>query len=164
MRAQNDFRPVGHFKVEHIRDGKVIAEYEIPNGIVDAGLNHILETEFHGGTQVTTWYFGLVDNAGFLAFAAGDTVLRHVGWVECVSYDEVNRPAWTAGAATSRQITNASSVIFTISATKTIKGLFVASNNSKGGTAGTLWSTATFGSPVPFLDNDLLRVTYTING
>jgi len=164
MRAQNDFRISGRFTIEHVRDGKVIAEYEIPNGIVDVGLNHILETEFHDGSHVTTWYIGLVDDAGFSAFAAGNTMSSHAGWVECTSYDEVNRPTWTAGAATSRQIANASPVIFTISAVKNIKGLFVTSNNSKGGTAGTLWATATFGSSVPFVDNDVLRVTYTING
>ena len=67
--------------------------------IVDVGLNHILETEFHSGAQVTTWYIGLVDNAGFSAFANADTMASHAGWAESSAYTEANRPTWTAGAA-----------------------------------------------------------------
>lgn len=154
----------GWFKIQHIRAGKVIGEYNVPNGITDAGLNHLLETEFHSGSQVTAWYIGLVDNDGFSAFAAGDIMSSHGGWAEITAYDEANRPQWTAGTASTRQITNASTVNFTISATKTLKGLFVTSNNTKGGTTGTLWSTAAFGSTVSVADNDVIKVTYTVSG
>jgi len=158
------FRPAGQFKIEHVRGGKVIAEYAIPNGIVDVGLNHILETEFHSGTQITTWYIGLVDNAGFSAFDAGDTMASHAGWAESVAYSDATRPQWTAGAAASRQITNAATVDFNINATATIKGLFITGENTKSGTTGTLWSTAAFGSTVAVGNGDTLKVTYTVSG
>ena len=93
------FRPRGKFHVKQLRDGKVIAEFDVPNGIVDVGLNHILETEFHAGAQITAWYIGLVDNAGFSAFANADTMASHAGWAESSAYTEANRPTWTAGAA-----------------------------------------------------------------
>jgi len=158
------FRPAGKFHVQHLRDGKVINEFDVPNGIVDVGLNHILETEFHAGAQITTWYIGLVDNAGFSAFANADTMASHAGWAESSAYMEANRPTWTAGAAASRQITNATTVDFSINATVTIKGLFITSNNTKGGSTGTLWSTAAFGSTVSLNNGDTLKVTYTLSG
>ena len=158
------FRPKGKFHIQHIRDGKVINEFDVPNGIVDVGLNHILETEFHSGTQVTTWYIGLVDNAGFSAFANADTMSSHAGWAESPAYTEANRVTWSAGAAATRQITNAATCDFSINATVTIKGLFITSNNTKGGTTGTLWSTAAFGSTVALNNGDTLKVTYTLSG
>ncbi len=158
------FRPAGKYTIEHVRDGEVIGLYEIPNGIVDVGLNHILETEFNGGTPVTTWYIGLTDNASFSALANADTMASHAGWIEITAYDEATRPEWTAGTASSRSITNSSPVDFTINATKTVKGIFITSQNTKGGTTGTLWSTAAFGSTVNVLDDDVLRVTYTLSG
>jgi len=154
----------GKFKIEHIRDGKVIAEYEFPNGIVDVGLNHILDTEFHNQAAVATWYLGLVDNASWTAFAAADIMSSHAGWIENSDYDEATRPEWTEGAAAARTITNAVTVDFTISATVTIKGIFVTSVNTKGGSTGILWATAAFGSTVAVVDNDVLKVTYTVSG
>ena len=47
------------------------------------------------------------------------------------------------------QITNASTVDFSINATKTIYGLFICGGTgagTKGGTTGTLWSTGAFGT------------------
>ena len=157
------FQPKGKFVVEHFRDGKLIGTHELPNGIVDVGINHILEVEFNGGTQVTTWYIGIIDNASFSALAAADTMASHAGWIEVTTYDEATRPEWTAGTAAARAITNAVSVDFTISATKTLKGIFITTQNTKGGTTGTLWSTAAFGSTVSVVDDDVLKITYSIS-
>jgi len=159
------FRPKGKFKIEHRgSDGVLKGVYEVPNGIVDVGLNHILETQFHSGSQVTTWYIGLIDNASFSALANADTMASHAGWIESADYSEATRPAWTPGTASSRQITNASTVDFSINATKTIKGIFITTNNTKSGTTGTLWSTAAFGSTVGVANGDSLKVTYTLSG
>jgi len=154
----------GKFHVDHIRNGKVIARYDFPNGIVDEGLDHILETEFHEGTPVTTWYIGLVDNDGWTEFADADVMNSHSGWTEAEDYDEATRGEWTVGAAAARAITNAVTVDFTIDATVTIKGIFITSSSTKGGTAGVLWSTGAFGATVPLNDNDVLKVTYTVSG
>ncbi len=154
----------GKFSVEHVRDGKVIGQYAMPNGIVDVGLNHILETEFNGGSQVTAWYIGLIDNASFSALSNSDTTASHGGWIENTDYDEATRPEWTAGTAATRQITNASTVDFSINSTETIKGIFITSLATKGGSTGTLWATAAFGSNVSVQNGDTLKITYTVSG
>lgn len=161
--ASDTFRPKGKFTIQHIRDGKLLAVYEVPNGIVDVGVNHILETEFNGGTPITSWYIGLINNSGFSALANADTSASHAGWTETSAYDEATRPEWTAGTAASRSITNSVTVDFTMNATVTVKGIFIISNSTKGGTTGVLWSTAAFGSTVPLADNDVLKVTYTLS-
>jgi hypothetical protein len=154
----------GRFKVEHIRDGEVIGQYAMPNGIVDVGLNSLLDVYFHNQTQIATWYIGLIDNAGFTALSNSDTMSSHTGWAESTAYDEATREEWLEGAAASRSITNSTPAEFTISATTTLKGIFVTSNSTKGGTTGTLWATAAFSSTVGVQDNDILRITYTVTG
>lgn len=163
--SKQDFRPAGKFVIEHYdANGNLKGKYDVPNGIVDVGLNHILETEFRSGSQITTWYIGLIDNSGFSALAAADTMGSHAGWTENTDYDEASRPTWSPGAAASRQITNGTTVDFTMNDTATIKGIFITSNNTKGGSTGTLWSTAAFGSTVAVAASDVLKVTYTLSG
>lgn len=154
----------GRFHVEHIRDGEVLEQFALPNGIVDVGLNSILNVYFVAGTQITVWYLGLIDNAGFSALSNADTMSSHAGWTESTAYSNANRPTWTVGAAASRAVTNAATVDFTINATATIKGIFATSNNTKGGTTGTLWATAAFGSTVSVINGDTLKITYTVSG
>jgi len=157
---------VGRFVVEHRDcDDAVKAIYEFPNGIVDEGMNHILDTQFHGSSQVSTWYIGLVDNSGFSAFADADTLSSHAGWSEFTSYTEANRVEWQEDAASSRSISNSTTADFSINATGNLKGIFVSSNNVKStGNTGTLWSTAAFSSVVATANGDTLKVTYTVSG
>ena len=153
----------GKFNVQHIRDGIVIGDYEFPNGITNVGKNSLLGVYFHADTQISTWYVGLVDNAGFSAFAAADTMSSHAGWTESTAYSEATRNEWTEDAAASQSITNSTALTFTMNGTATIKGIFVVSNSTKGGTTGTLWSTAAFASTVAVNSGDLLKVTYTVS-
>lgn len=154
----------GKFVIEHVRDGKVIGNYDMPNGIVDVGLNSLLDVYFHNQAQIATWYIGLIDNAGFTALSNSDTMGSHTGWAESTAYDEATREEWVEDAAASRSITNSTPAEFTMNATATLKGIFVTSVNTKGGTTGTLWSTAAFSSTVGVQDNDILRITYTVTG
>ena len=156
----------GRFVVEHRDcDDTLKAIYEVPNGIVDVGLNHILDTQFNGGSQISTWYIGLVDNSGFSAFADADTLASHAGWSEFTSYTESNRVTWSSDAASSRSVSNSSTADFSINATGNVKGIFVSSNNVKTtGNTGTLWSTAAFSSVVATANGDTLKVTYTVSG
>ena len=162
----NDLQLKGRFVVEHMdAEGNLKGQYEVPNGIVDVGLNHILDTEFHGGAQVATWYIGLVDNSGWTAWADADTLSSHAGWVESTDYTEGARVAWTEGAASGRAMTNAATCDFSINATGNLKGIFISSNSVKStGNTGTLWSTAAFSSVVSTSNGDTLKVTYTISG
>jgi len=156
----------GAFKVEHRDvDGNLLGIYEFLNGIVDEGLNHILDTQFHGSSQITTWYIGLVDNAGGPSFADADTLGSHAGWSENTDYSEGNRVTWAEDAAASRSITNTTTADFSVNASGNINGIFVSSNNVKStGNTGTLWSTASFSSVVAVTNGDTLKVTYTISG
>lgn len=161
----SNFIPQGRVKIELIRNGNVIQEFEQPNLIVNQGKNYILDVMFNGGTQIAnnSWFVGLISNSGYSAIVAGDTAASHAGWSEFISYDETGRVGWGCGAASSQAVTNTTPLTFTISASGTVKGVFVISNSTKGGTSGTLWAAALFSSDVVVADNDELRVTYTLS-
>lgn len=153
--------------IEHWRDGELLSKQEVPNGITDEGLDHILNTQFHGGTPITTWYVGLINNSGFTGLDDGDIMSSHTGWTESTSYSGGARPTWGAGAASGRQITNGTTADFNINAPATIYGLFIVGGTgggTPGGTTGTLWSTAAFSTPYAVLSGDVLKITYTLSG
>jgi hypothetical protein len=172
----------GRFVVEHIRNGKVIGTHDFPNGITNEGKNFLLDVMFHAQAAISTWYLGLIDNAGFSALAAGD-IYDNIdqagnGWDEFKLYTDAanassttTRPTWTEGAASGQSITNSSVVVFDITGSGTVKGVFLAGGTNaqtKGdhtaGTAHKLWATATFtGGDVAVLNGDQLKVTYTVS-
>lgn len=155
----------GKFAVEHYdKNGKLINRYDFPNGVVDEGIEHLLDVGFHGEGATGTWYIGLVDNAGWTAWSDDDTMAAHAGWSECSAYGEATRPAWTEGAASSRAMTNAVTVDFSINDTKTLKGLFITSDNTTGGAVGVLWATGAFTSTVNVENGQTFKITYTISG
>lgn len=153
----------GTFKVEHIRNGVVLSTQVFKNQITTVGKNYLLNVGFHADTQISTWYVGLVDNASFSAFSAADTMSSHAGWIENDDYDEATRIEWTEGAASAAAITNGTALTFTMNATATIKGIFLTSVSTKNGTTGTLWTAVAFTSTVAVVDNDQLKVTYTLS-
>lgn len=159
------FRPKGKWQVFHYRKGQLIDIYNFENDITTEGKNTIFDVMFNNGTQIAnnSWFIGLINITGYSTLAPGDTMAAHGGWTEFTNYDEVNRVAWGSGAAASASVTNATPATFTINASGTIKGIFVTSNNTKGGTSGKLWSTALFSGDVNVVDNDELKVTYTIS-
>lgn len=157
-------RTKGIFKIQHIRDGKVLSEQDVENSIVDAGMNSILGVSFHADSQITSWYAGLVNNASFSAFSNSDTMPSHAGWIEATGYSESVRQTWGAGAASARSITNATQMTFSINGTATLQGIFITSISTKSGTTGTLLSTAAFTSTISVQNGDSLKITYTVSG
>ncbi|KKM96679.1 hypothetical protein LCGC14_1175730 [marine sediment metagenome] len=160
------FNPRGKFVVEHFdRFGLFKGRYEFPNGITDEGKDKILDDMFNDGVQTAnaSWFIGLIDLSGFSALADADTMGSHGGWNEFTSYSEANRVAWGSGAASSESTTNSSPATFNISGSGTVKGVLVPTNNTKGGTSGTLWATALFAADVPVSNGDQLKVTYTVS-
>ena len=155
----------GNWRAEHVRSGEVINSYDFPNDITNQGKNSLFEIMFHDGTQIasSSWFIGLISNSGYSALAAGDTMSSHSGWTEFTGYSQSTRVAWGPGAAASQSITNSSPATFDINSSGTVKGIFVVSNSTKGGTTGTLWSTALFTADVPVANGDQLRVTYTVS-
>ncbi len=144
--------------------GRVKSDDYGHNLITNAGLNDVLNAYIRGTTQTTAWYMSLVDNSGFSAFAAADVASSHAGWSENQSYSQATRPQWSPGAASSQSITNSSSVNFSITATVTIRGIFIISNSTIGGTTGTLFSEAAFSGGNQSCNNgDTLQATYTLS-
>lgn len=155
----------GKFRIEHRNvDGKLIGVYDFPNGIVDVGLNHILNTQFYDGPQSSEWYMGLIDNANYSALSNADEMDSHAGWQENDDYTQATRPQWEPDEATGRQITNPVTVDFSINDTAALRGIFIVNDNTKNGTAGVLWATALFASVVSVQNGDTLKVTYTVSG
>lgn len=180
-RPVSNFDPRGRFKVEHVRDGKVIGTYDFPNGITNEGKNFLFNVMFHGDTAYATWYIGLIDNSGYTALASGD-IYDNIdqagnGWDEFKSYTDAGnadstttRPAWTEDAASGQSITNSTVVIFDITGSGTVKGVFLcggANAQTKGdhtASGNALWATALFsGGDVAVVNADQLKVTYTVS-
>jgi hypothetical protein len=132
------------------------------NIVVNVGLDYMLDAGLSGGTPVTTWYLGLLSASPTVA--AGNTMASHAGWTEVTAYDEANRVTWTDGGVSSQSVSNSGSPAdFTISTNGTdIGGAFLTSNNTKGGTTGTLYAAGAFTAGDKSLDdNDSIEVTFT---
>ena len=163
-------RPKGKFKIVcKDKKGKVKWTDYIDNAIVNQGLNRILDTMFFAKTQIVaaTWRIGLIDNSPAPTLAAGDTHASHAGWSEAVGYSEATRPAWGHGASAVQIMTNAAAVVFSITGTATIHGLFVASVSVKGSTTGgandIIWATGQFSQGNKAVTSgDTLNITYTV--
>ena len=147
-------------------EGQLKGIYKFPNGIVDVGMNHILDTQFHDDTPITTWYIGLIDNASYTGLSDSDTMASHAGWIENTDYTgSANRPAWVEDAAAARAITNSTTTDFAIDASITLKGIFITGTAATvPGNTGVLWSTALFASAVSAVNGDTLKITYTVSG
>lgn len=175
--APTDFLLGGIFEAScWDKDGRLVWRSHAKNGVTDVGAQHALNVLFGGGTQVTTWYIGLVDNAGYTAFAFTDTMSSHGGWSEVSgsNFSNGSRPSWTpgtpSGSSGAWSVVNASTVNYnmTNSGALTLKGMFLVSDATKAGTSGTLVATAPFtvsGTPTTQAVNngDTVKITYTMN-
>lgn len=126
------------------------------------GLTAILQDFFAAGTQKTAWYFGLISSSSFSALSADDTLSSHSGWSENTAYSESVRQQWTPLTVNSGIIVNDTPAVFTFAAETTIRGILIASNSTKGGTTGTIWCTALFGSSRTIPANTTLNLYYRL--
>ena len=161
-------KATGKYTVEcYDKEGNLKWVAETPNLVVNVGLQYMAGTALTTTTQITTWYLGLYGSGATNSPAAGDTMSSHIGWTEVTDYSEANRPTATFAAATNANpsvVTNtASKAVFTINGTTTVGGAFLTSNNTKGGSTGTLFSAADFSAPGDrsVVSGDILNVTYT---
>ncbi len=153
----------GYFTYEHIRDGKVIDTWKEKNIVVNTGLNYILDAALSGGTVNTAHYVGLFSNNYTPNNAGVGTLITDLTEVNA-KYNETTRPIWSEAGASSQTISNsASPAAFTFNASETIYGAFLISNNTKGGTTGTLIAASKFASSRAMLSSDVLNVTYTLS-
>lgn len=146
-------------------DGRIRVRGSFLNGVTDAGINDILDKYFRSGTPPTNWYMGLISATNYSALDDDDdTMSSHSGWEEDQQYDEANRPEWAPAAATSQKLDNSTSVKFTMNAETTIQGLFITSDNTIGGTSGTLWATGLLNVPVAVKSGEVFRGYYDLTG
>jgi hypothetical protein len=168
--ASEGAKATGKYTVEcYDKDGNLKWVAETPNLVVNVGLQYMAGSALTSTAQITTWYLGLYGAASSNNPAAGDTMALHGGWTEVTDYSEANRPTASFAAATNANpsvVTNtASKAVFTINGTTTVGGAFLTSNNTKGGTTGTLFSAADFSAPGDrsVVSGDILNVTYTFS-
>lgn len=152
-------------------DGQIKWQDEIKNLVVTVGKNDLLDKYLAGSAYTAAWYMGLVDNTSFTAYAAGDTLASHGGWLEIVtgynfSGSSTNRAtvAWNAASAGSKAST---ATAFTITGSNTVLGCLLtttqARNTTTNGGAGILLSAGSFsGGSRAVVNGDTLNVTYTL--
>jgi hypothetical protein len=152
----------GEYQVEcRNPDGSLVWTERIANGICTAGITDVLSSAFAQGTQ-RTWYIGMINNTSFDEVLAADTMASHAGWTELESYSGT-RPTWNLTVSGGVAVSS-SSTSFTLTSDSVIKGIFLTSNSTIGGSTGSLWSTALFTSARTLLAGQVLNVIYTLRG
>ena len=161
----------GVFTVECLdKEGNIKWSDKFKNTVTTVGKNALLNI-FMGaaaaGVGTSTWYMGLIASNGYSAIAAGDSMSSHAGWVEAgggsiPGYGQTTRRTVTFGAASAGSKATSNAVIFTMNATGTVKGAFIANNSTKGGNTGILYSAGLFTvGDKSVTSGDTLNVTYT---
>jgi hypothetical protein len=148
-------------KFDRNRHGQLKWQAESHNMVFEAGINHMLDVVFHGGSQVSPWYLGLVSDDP--TFAAADTMTSHSGWAENTAYTG-NRKEYVENAPSNKAIDNAGSeAVFAIDDTTVIAGAFLCSGAT--GTSCILLCGAVFDQrDRAVVSGDTLNVTYNFEG
>ena len=148
------------------KDGNVKWTDVAKNLVTNQGLQDMNAKYFKGSGYSAAWYVGLVDNAGFTAYDATDTMASHAGWDETTAYSGSNRATATFGTATTADpsvIDNSGSqASFSITGTVTVRGAFLTATQDKSTNTGVLFSVADFESPGnrSVVNGDTLTVKY----
>jgi hypothetical protein len=160
----------GVYKIQcHDAQGNLKWEAAAPNLVVNEGLQDMNAKYFTGVSYSAVWYLGLYGSGATNSPAAGNTMASHGSWTEVTDYSQATRPVCTFGTPTTANpsvaTNSASPATFSINATTVVGGAFLTSDNTKGGTTGTLYSAADFSAPGDrsVVSGDTLSVTYTLS-
>ena len=142
-----------------LREHRLEWQDKIDNLVVNEGLDLYLDSLTSAAVALSV---GLTD--GSPTFAGGDTMSSHAGWSEVTNYGEASRISPTFAAASSQSRDNSANVAtYSINATVTVGGAFVATNATKGGTSGTLLGGGPFAEGNKAMDSGgTLDVTITL--
>ena len=161
VKSDGDILAAGRYHFRHLREGRLIDEWDADNLVVGQGLTALLNIMLAGGAQITTWYLGLF--SGNYTPVATDTAASFTSnATETTGYTAGARQAFVPATTTNQSISNAASqASFTFNATQTIYGAFLTSSGVISGTTGTLFSAAQFATSKPVANLDQLLCTYT---
>jgi hypothetical protein len=136
---------------------------EFDNLVTTVGKNDLLDKYLGGTSYSATWYLGLIGSTSYTTGpAVGDSASSHGGWTEFTGYSQSTRVAPTFAAASGGSKSVSSASTFSINSTETVKGTFLISISTKGGTTGILYSAGTFtGGDKTVANGDVVSVTYT---
>jgi hypothetical protein len=148
---------------------------ELENTVVTEGKNYLLDKALAGSSYTAAFYMGLISSVGWSAIVAGDTAAQingTNGWKEAntgagantPTYSQATRPAPAWSAASAGAKATSSAVAFSITGTGTVKGCFMATLSTIGGTTGSLLSAGLFtGGDKAVANLDTINVTYTLS-
>jgi len=144
-------------------DGEVKWEDTIKNVVTTVGKNDMLDKYLSGSAYTAAWYLGLISATGYTsAPVAADTMASHATWSEDQNYSQAARVTAAFVAASGGSKALSAALAFSINATTTIKGCFVTSVSTKGGTTGILYSAGLFTGGDKSVQNlDTLNVSYS---
>lgn len=152
---------------EHWRDGELLERWVESNIVTDEGLNHLLDSTFSAGTQVTDWYV-MIYNTNTTPTSSMTYAVP--SFTESTHYSEATRPVWNDGGVSGQSVDNsANKASFTMSTSETIYGAALVGGGTgattKGDQAGggTLYNVSDFsGGSKTVASDDVLKVTVTL--
>lgn len=165
MLIEKSMAPSFHYTIECIAaDGTVRWRDEFDNLVTTVGKNDLLDKYFSGSGYTAAFYCGLINDTAYTGVDAADTASSHAGWTESTDYSESVRQTVTFGSAAAGSKSTSSACSFTITADDTMKGAFVITNSTKGGTTGILYSAGLFATgDRAVLINDTVNVSITMS-
>jgi hypothetical protein len=155
----------GRFRWQTVLNGNILQAGVFPNGIITATIDDLFDVYFSNGSPAAAWYLAPISNTNFSALDPSDTMLDHAGWQEATNYSGGSRPLWSPNNSAGGVKLNASAVEFPITSEEALAGMFVTSDNTLDGTAGTLWATGQFatGANTPPVGS-IFKLFYELEG
>lgn len=137
--------------------------------VTNEGLNYLLNMAFHGTTLISDWYIGLISGSGFISVDVNDTMSSHPGWTECTTYTLPNRGLWEpkdyslmCPTCTWREEEFPTVGSLEFNGASVIKGIFVTSENTKGGSTGLLLDVTELTSTLTFANGDYFQTWHWV--
>lgn len=159
--------PKLRYEIQCHRDGILQWEDIADNLVTDEGINDLLLKYFKAGITTPAFFLGIVQGAS-PTFAITDRMATHPGWTEYTTYTENTRQQYILPATwTGKSIDNsASRALFNCSgANNTISGAFLATDATKGGATGVLYSEALFSQGNKLVGpGDIISILATVSG
>lgn len=145
----NDRLAVGFTYRSRLLDqfGNLIDEQVVHNIFPTEGMIYLLGAGFGSTSKIATFFCGLFQG-NYTPLVTDTAAAFPAAATESTAYAETTRVAFTPNAVTTAQIDNVGlEADFTINASVTIYGAFLASSQAKGSVLGKLISAAKFGTP-----------------